>query len=158
MCRQVLHCLELLVTPIAGQHLLVVIHFDVVPQLIVGLRIPRASTTFFTRLGYKRALMSSQVPFQTVQTPKLLINPSPLHIAVLTKYQLLRCLAVHEVNVLLQLRVVEESLPTDVTLEREIVRMILRLVLLQLQFCLESFRAEIAIVWRRITVFFVVLG
>jgi len=158
VCRQVLHCLELLVTPIAGQHLLVVIHFDVVPQLIVGLRIPRASTTFFTRLGYKRALMSSQVPFQTVQTPKLLINPSPLHIAVLTKYQLLRCLAVHKVNVFLQLRVVEESLPTDVTLEREIVRMILRLVLLQLQFCLESFRAEIAIVRRRITVFFVVLG
>jgi len=158
MCRQVLHCLELLVTPIAGQHFLVVVHLDMIPQLVIGLRIPGASTTFFTSLRYKRALMPGQVSLQTVQTPKLLINPSPLHIAVLTKYQLLRCLAVHEVNVLLQLRVVEESLPTDVTLEREIVRMLLRFVLLQLQFRLETFWAEIAIVWRRITVFFVVFG
>ena len=102
--------------------------------------------------------MSGQVPFKTVQTPKLLINPSPLHITVLTEYQLLCCLAVHKVNVFLQLRVVEESLSTDVTLEREIVGMLLRLVFLQLQFGLESFQAEIAIVWRRITVFFVVPG
>ena len=156
VCRQVLHCLELLVTAITGQHLLIVINFDVVPQLVVGLRISGASTTLFTSLGYKRALMSGQVPFQTVQTPKLLINPSPLHIAVLTKYQLLRCLAVYKVNVFLQLRVVEESLSTDVTFEREIFGMLLRLVFLQLQFCLESFQAEIAIVWRRITVFLVV--
>ena len=105
MCCQVLLRLELLVTAIAGQHLLIVVHFDVVPQLVVGLRISGASTTFFTSLGYKRALMSGQVPFKTVQTPKLLINPSPLHIAVLTEYQLLRCLAVHKVNVFLQLRI-----------------------------------------------------
>lgn len=63
---QVLHCLELLVAPIAGQHLLVVVHLDVVPQLVVSFRIPGASTAFFASLRYKRALMPGQVSFQTV--------------------------------------------------------------------------------------------
>ena len=64
--RQVLHCFEFLVASVTWQNLLAVVHFDVVPQLVVGLGISGANTAFFTSLDDQRALMSGQVPFKTV--------------------------------------------------------------------------------------------